>query len=185
MQPKREWGQFMGATATWPLPWPSAIRGLQNNSISLAVMFFFSSAPVFTWNSSTANVARPWREPVSPRSCSTCIATAVDDSASPPPSTMEAGPLSPVTTMTVYATTASVAHTWHTQLPVSDLWWNNHTEDCRASHAACHMLHFGARQIPGQQISDRLIKFSSHHWQGAQGGSIVSSRMIQRHTLSH
>ncbi len=57
-------------------------------------------------------MARPWRDPVSPRSCSTCIATAVEESAKPPPRTIEAGPLSPVTAITVYATTASVAHTW-------------------------------------------------------------------------
>ena len=42
---------------------------------------------------------------------STCMATAVDDSARPPPSTIAAGPLTPVTAITVYATTASVAHT--------------------------------------------------------------------------
>ena len=41
----------------------------------------------------------------------TCMATAVEESASPPPSTIEAGPLQPVTAITVYATTASVATT--------------------------------------------------------------------------
>lgn len=41
----------------------------------------------------------------------TCIATAVEDSARPPPSTMEAGPVQPVAAITVYATTASVATT--------------------------------------------------------------------------
>ena len=42
----------------------------------------------------------------------TCMATAVEESASPPPSTIEAGPLQPVTAITVYATTASVATTF-------------------------------------------------------------------------
>ena len=39
------------------------------------------------------------------------MATAVEESAKPPPSTMDAGPLHPVTAITVYATTASVATT--------------------------------------------------------------------------
>ena len=39
------------------------------------------------------------------------MATAVEESASPPPRTIEAGPLQPVTAITVYATTASVATT--------------------------------------------------------------------------
>lgn len=39
------------------------------------------------------------------------MATAVEDSARPPPSTIDAGPLQPVTAITAYAATASVAHT--------------------------------------------------------------------------
>ena len=39
------------------------------------------------------------------------MATAVDDSARPPPSTMEAGPDAPSTAIMVYATSASVATT--------------------------------------------------------------------------
>lgn len=51
-----------------------------------------AGAQGLAWNSSTEKVARPWRVPVSDRSCSTCMATAVEESASPPPSTMAHGP---------------------------------------------------------------------------------------------
>mmetsp|Transcript_39679 Transcript_39679/g.71201 ORF Transcript_39679/g.71201 Transcript_39679/m.71201 type:complete len:242 (-) Transcript_39679:1252-1977(-) len=43
----------------------------------------------------TEKVARPWRDPLSPRSCSTWSATAVEDSAMAPPTIMLAGPGSP------------------------------------------------------------------------------------------
>ena len=47
------------------------------------------------------------------------MATAVDDSARPPPSTMAAGPDAPSTAIIVYATSASVATTCAPGCPVA------------------------------------------------------------------
>mmetsp|Transcript_4118 Transcript_4118/g.9301 ORF Transcript_4118/g.9301 Transcript_4118/m.9301 type:complete len:342 (+) Transcript_4118:799-1824(+) len=47
-----------------------------------------STTTARSWNSRTLNVIRPWRSVVSPRSPRTCIATAVELSASAPPMTM-------------------------------------------------------------------------------------------------
>mmetsp|Transcript_19394 Transcript_19394/g.46247 ORF Transcript_19394/g.46247 Transcript_19394/m.46247 type:complete len:326 (+) Transcript_19394:952-1929(+) len=48
-----------------------------------------------SWRRSTAKVARPCRLPFSPRSLSTCRATAVEESAREPPTITAAGPCSP------------------------------------------------------------------------------------------
>ena len=64
------------------------------------------------------------------------MATAVEESASPPPSTIEAGPLQPVTAITVYATTASVAHHLHAcDRPLGDS--GSHADASRKCPGAC------------------------------------------------
>jgi len=50
---------------------------------------------VRSWNSSTEKVARPCLAPVSPRSCSTCSATAVELNARPMPMMTAGGTASP------------------------------------------------------------------------------------------
>ncbi len=70
------------------------------------------------------------------------MATAVDESARPPPSTIAAGPDAPSTAITVYATNASVTTTW--ARPAC-----RERGVCRVRVGACHDRqrdhHLGAR----------------------------------------
>mmetsp|Transcript_257 Transcript_257/g.1003 ORF Transcript_257/g.1003 Transcript_257/m.1003 type:complete len:209 (-) Transcript_257:1879-2505(-) len=54
-----------------------------------------TSTTVRSWKSSTEKVPRPCRVPASPRSCSTCKATAVEENARPMPTTTDCGIVSP------------------------------------------------------------------------------------------
>ena len=73
------------------------------------------------------------------------MATAVEESASPPPSTIEAGPLQPVTAITVYATTASVATTCV------------HGTGHQATLAATQMLSALLRGLPKHRHEDQRL----------------------------
>mmetsp|Transcript_2577 Transcript_2577/g.7681 ORF Transcript_2577/g.7681 Transcript_2577/m.7681 type:complete len:294 (-) Transcript_2577:1468-2349(-) len=84
-------------------------------------MSISSTTTARSWNSSTLKAARPCRDPVSARSASTCMATAVEDRARPPPKMMAPGPCTAASPDTVAAISAVVTMTWRPPRPNTNL----------------------------------------------------------------
>mmetsp|Transcript_14056 Transcript_14056/g.34679 ORF Transcript_14056/g.34679 Transcript_14056/m.34679 type:complete len:342 (+) Transcript_14056:747-1772(+) len=80
-------------------------------------MSISSTTTARSCSSSTEKVARPWRDPISPRSSSTWMATAVEDMASDPPRMMALGPLRPVSATAAAATATSDSATCAVPMP--------------------------------------------------------------------
>ena len=117
-----------------------------------------------TWKSSTEKAARPCLVPVSARSCKTCIATAVDDSAMPPPRMMAPAPGTPLwSSIAVTAIAAVVASTLGTATTRSGACARLHGVRLHVVRTTSYMCHHA--------VSDALAVLSTKPLQNIHGAA--------------